>query len=243
MEIKNVIKFKVKKVFTILGIDLTKNMRYDRLTTHIIKNEITKTSNCVDIGCHKGEILDQILSVSNRGKHYGFEPIPDLYNGLIKKYNDEAIILPFALSNVEETAKFNVVKNSLGYSGLKKRKYNVKNPIIETVNVEVKKLDNILPHDYKIDLVKIDVEGAEYNVLKGGFEILKKNKPIIIFEFGKGANEYYNSTPAMMFEILESIGLRVFLLTSFIKKEASLSIKDFESIYNESSDHYFVASV
>ncbi|WP_117883844.1 FkbM family methyltransferase [Aureibaculum luteum] len=243
MDIKNKIKFQLKKVFSNLGIEVTKNMRYDRLTTLIIKNELTITSNCLDIGCHKGEILDQILSVSKKGKHYGFEPIPHLYDNLIKKYTNQVTILPFALSNKEEVSEFKIIKNSLGYSGLKLREYNVKNPIIETVNVEVKKLDSILPNDYKIDVIKIDVEGAEYDELEGGFQVLSKNKPLIIFEFGKGASEYYNSTPTMMFEIIKKIGLKIFSLENFISKRNSLSLKEFEKIYNEGTDHYFVASI
>lgn len=236
-------KQQIKEAFKFLGIDLTKNMRYDSLTSRIIKNELTTISNCLDIGCHKGEILDQILSVSKKGKHYGFEPIPHLYKNLITKYNDKATILPFALSDEESVAEFKVVINSLAYSGLKTRKYNVKNPKIETVNVEVKKLDTFLPSNYQVDFVKIDVEGAEYNVLKGGFELFKRDKPKIIFEFGKGASEYYDSTPTMMFELINAIGLRVFLLDSFIKKNNSLSLKEFERIYDEGTDYYFIASV
>jgi len=243
VDIKNIIKFQIKNIFKALNIDVTKNMRYDRLTSHIIKNELTNTSNCLDIGCHKGEILDQMLSVSNKGKHYGFEPIPDLYNNLIEKYNDKATILPFALSNKDSITNFQIVKNSLGYSGLKIRKYNVKKPIIETINVETKKLDTILPNNYKIDFVKIDVEGAEYNVLEGGFKLFTRDKPKIVFEFGKGASEYYSTTPTMMFEIINKIGLRVFLLDSFINKSDSLSLKEFERIYNEGTNHYFIASV
>ncbi|MBT8384910.1 MAG: hypothetical protein KJO83_04270, partial [Bacteroidia bacterium] len=72
-------------------------MRYDRLTSVIIKNELVETSNCLDIGCHKGEILDQILAVSNKGKHYGFEPIPDLYNYLNKKYKRKGNMIALLL--------------------------------------------------------------------------------------------------------------------------------------------------
>lgn len=236
------LKEKIKIVFQKIGLDITKNMKYDRLTSIILEMSLRKDSNCIDIGCHKGEILDKMLTFSVNGKHYGFEPIPYLYEDLEKKYDTNVSILPYALSDKTEKSNFKIVKNSLGYSGLKTRKYNVKNPIIKNIEVDVKTLDTILSKDYKIDFVKIDVEGAEYNVIKGGFNLLKKWKPKIVFEFGKGASDYYNTTPKMIFNLLKDIGLNIFLLNKYINKQESLSLSQFETIYNNGSDYYFIAS-
>jgi protein O-GlcNAc transferase len=47
----------------------------------------------------------------------------------------------------------------------------------------IKTLDDVFGlSDNKITLIKIDVEGFETNVIKGGLETIKKNKPIIITE-------------------------------------------------------------
>ena len=43
-----------------------------------------------------------------------------------------------------------------------------------------------------IDLIKIDVEGYEYNVLKGGLNIIKKYRPIIYLEFKQFKLEILN---------------------------------------------------
>jgi len=54
----------------------------------------------------------------------------------------------------------------------------------KTIAVQTKKLDNILNElgIKKVDLNKIDVEGAEADVLKGAIKTLKNSHPEIIFE-------------------------------------------------------------
>ncbi len=46
----------------------------------------------------------------------------------------------------------------------------------------IKKLDD-LSEITKFDLIKIDVEGFEYEVLKGGETKIKQNQPIVILEY------------------------------------------------------------
>jgi len=115
MDYKNLIRSSLNT----LHLDLTKNLEYDRLTKLIMKRTISSGSNCIDVGCHKGEILDIIIKQSPTGKHFGFEPLPFLYNKLVKKYKDKATILPFALANETGFSTFQYVKNAPAYSGIK----------------------------------------------------------------------------------------------------------------------------
>lgn len=45
------------------------------------------------------------------------------------------------------------------------------------------KVDDLIPRDKKIDLVKIDVQGAEYNALLGATELITRCHPTIVSEF------------------------------------------------------------
>jgi hypothetical protein len=47
-------------------------------------------------------------------------------------------------------------------------------------------LDEILANVDKIDVMKIDIEGAEYRALQGGINTIKKFRPIIFSEFSTG---------------------------------------------------------
>ena len=238
MSIKNAIR----TTLNFLHLDLTKNLEYDRLTKIILKQEIKSNSNCIDVGCHKGEILDSILKLAPQGKHFGFEPIPYLFNALKEKYNNKATIYPYALSDKNGTSVFNFVKNAPAYSGINKRKYDTATPDIEEIKVELKTLDEIIPEGTKIDLIKIDVEGGEFGVLKGAKRILKKDQPTIVFESGLGASDFYGTKPNELYDFITiEIGLKISTLKSFINKGASLTSKEFEECFNTNKEYYFIA--
>lgn len=48
-------------------------------------------------------------------------------------------------------------------------------------------LDRMVDRTHPIDLIKLDVEGAEFNALLGCSELIRRDRPAIIFEFSPGA--------------------------------------------------------
>jgi FkbM family methyltransferase len=234
----------LREILINLRLDLTKNLEYDRLTRVILKRFIKRDHNCIDVGCHKGEILDLMLAYSPDGKHYAFEPIPYLFENLKVKYGEKVALYPYALSYHSGSTTFQLVKNAPAYSGIKQRKYDIKNPEIEEIKVELKTLDELIPSDQKIHFIKIDVEGGEFGVLKGAKKLLEKNKPIILFECGKGASDYYGTEPENLHSFLkDEIGLEVFTLKSFIQKKSALSPDEFAHHFNTNDEYYFVAAL
>ena len=237
-----ILKSIIRSTLIFFHLDLTKNLEYDRLTKIIIKQKLSSDSNCLDIGCHKGEILDMILRYSPNGEHFGFEPVPGFYQKLIKRFKDKATILPYALSNQNKQSTFHFVKNAPAYSGIKKRRYDIDNPDIEEIEVELRKLDDIIPSETRIDFVKIDVEGGEFDVLRGGQGLLIKNKPTILFESGLGASDFYGTEPSDLYNFInKEIGLKISLLKSYLKRGKSMELKEFEDCFNTNKEYYFIA--
>lgn len=235
------IKQFVKYILAALKIDATPNMRYDRLTLQIMKKHLSATSNCIDVGAHTGAMLKQMLLLSPRGMHYAFEPIPALYNGLIAEFTGRAIIKPFAVSSHRGTAQFYWVKNADAYSGLKRRKYEVV-PEIEMLKVQTETLDDVVDAARPVAFIKIDVEGGELDVLKGGVHLIRKHKPLIVFEFGIGASDYYNVTPAMMFDLInDTLSLKVNTLEGFLKSTPALNRLQLQELYINNREYYFIA--
>lgn len=234
-------KDKIKALLHFFKLDLTKNIQYDRLTNVILKKVIRPNSNCIDIGCHKGEILQEMLQLSPKGKHFAFEPIPVMFNNLKEKFGNKCTIFPCALSDEEGKTTFNFVKNAPAYSGLNKRKYAVANPEIEEIPVEIKRLDDLIPATTKIDLIKLDVEGAEFKVLKGAKELISRDLPIIIFECGIGASDFYDTNPTEVIEFLQNCGLKLSLLKSWLKGSEPLTVKEFLKVYKTNEEYYFIA--
>jgi FkbM family methyltransferase len=233
-------KAALRNLFNFLHLDLTKNLEYDRLTKKIMLRHIKADSNCIDIGCHKGEVLDEILKLAPNGKHFAFEPIPALYNNLVEKYSTNCTLFPYALADKGGETTFNYVKNAPAYSGLKKRAYAISNPDIEIINVEIKALDSLVSE--KIDFIKIDVEGAEFGVLKGAKNLILKNKPLVVFEFGKGASDYYGTDPKEFFDFISNeLQLSVYTLKEYIKNGVPLDCNGLEDLYEHNKEYYFVA--
>jgi FkbM family methyltransferase len=237
-KVKNI----ARMILNFLHLDVTKNMQYDRATIVFMKGILKKDSVCVDIGCHKGEIMDEILRLAPQGKHYGFEPIPWMYKKLKDKYKHKpVVVIPDAVSNLEMPTTFKVVKNAPAYSGLKNREYAIKNPDIIEINVNQVTLDSKLKDIKQLDLIKIDVEGGELNVIKGASETIKKFKPFLLFEFGKGSSEYYDSTPEQMYDLLDGLNMSICLLINYNKSPFVLSKEAFCQTYNEKTEYYFIA--
>lgn len=222
------------------GIPATKNIKYDILCEKIVRKYAKANSNCVDIGCHKGEFLDIFLKYCPDGKHTAFEPIPQLYTTLSAKY-PSVQLHQLALSTKKGNTTFQHVTNAPAYSGLKKRKYDIDNPIIEEIPVKIDTLDNILTN-HSIDILKIDVEGGEYGVLSGGKSILQCCKPLVLFEFGIGAADHYGTSAKIMHSLFTSLGYKIYTLVSYYKKSDHLSQLQFTQLFESGKEFFWVAS-
>ncbi|MBC7778003.1 MAG: FkbM family methyltransferase [Phycisphaerae bacterium] len=234
----------LKKILKALPFAFTKNQRYDRLTERVISKVCRPESNCADVGCHKGEILDLFLAAAPQGQHAGFEPIPILFQNLKEKYarHTNCRFFDIALSNQRGSSSFNYVVSNPSYSGLLKRRYDRPNEEDTQITVLTEKLDDVWPADLRLDVLKIDVEGGEQIVLEGARSLLIRWKPTVIFEHGLGASDIYGSTPEQVFALLEGCGLRIFLLENFLAESIPLNAEDFAKQFYERRNYYFVAA-
>lgn len=240
----NRLKQFVKKALSSLGIHVTKNQRYDALSLQVMEKTISSDSNCIDVGAHKGEILDEIIKLAPNGKHCAFEPIPEMFDALKEKYHHHSNISihNFALADSCGTSTFQHVRSNPAYSGLKKRSYRQSEDIDE-IKVERTTLDTILPSGSPhIDFIKIDVEGGELQVLKGARGVLNRCHPVVIFEHGLGASDHYGTTPEMVYDFLaDDCNMSVALLDKFVIGGPALSRDEFKEQFYKSKNYYFVA--
>ncbi len=231
------VKLIVKKVFPV-----TTNQRYDKQTKRIMKIVLEDQSTFVDVGSHKGEILSEALKISPKGKHFAFEPIPSLYHKLKTKYGQTCEIKNFGLSDKKTKSDFQHVISNSAYSGIKLRTYpKVEN--IETIQIELDTLDNQLKKHDRVDLIKIDVEGGEFDVLKGATNVIDKFHPVIVFEHGIGASDHYQTSPTDIFEFFNSIDYQLFTLKGFIDDSDSLTMIEFHDLYHTNKEYYFLAKL
>ena len=155
--------------------------------------------NIFDIGASDGIASKFFLNNLNVNKIYCFEPDKN-YIKILKDLNKKKIILkPFALGDKDQIIfvyypEYRIFGKKLKlvtlcyYNKLELQKqlsldFKFRdNLFIVKEKLKIKKLKT---KNYKIDLIKIDVNGYEYNVVKELIHIIKKNKPALLIETNK----------------------------------------------------------
>jgi FkbM family methyltransferase len=142
----------------------------------------------IDIGAHIGKYaLRAAKIVGNEGMVLAVEPHPINYLTLVRniKLNKIRNVIPINLAawNVDTKLKLFVGKATAQHS----IKANMGLGYFE---VEARALDHVLSRYNKIDWIKIDVEGAEYETLCGLEQVISKCRPKIIIEvFSKNVDK------------------------------------------------------
>ncbi len=189
---KNPVFVKIKKYSFFIKIDRTNgaidqyvyiHRNWDKKIGEIIERELEIGDTFIDIGANIGyfSLLASTL-VGQNGQVISFEPIAKIAKQFTESitYNNfqNILVKNIALGDRKNTLQLSIVPGNIGGSSLVKKNTS---GIYETVNVST--LDDELPSSKKIDLIKIDVEGYEYEVLLGAKNTLEKYKPKIILEF------------------------------------------------------------
>ena len=147
----------------------------------------------IDIGVNVGQTLLKFRSCST-ATYIGFEPNPGCVyylNSLIAANGmRDTTIIPVGLSSSSSVARF-YLKGSVDTAGTIVNELRPDFYSGEDVNyVPVFAFDTLdVTGNRKIELIKIDVEGAEYEVLQGMSETIKKHRPIILCEILDSHNE------------------------------------------------------
>jgi FkbM family methyltransferase len=220
-----------------------KNYFYDRQTVAVMRRVLRPTSSGVDVGAHEGLFLDQLLALSPDGRHVAYEPLPYLYQRLKSVYGEckNVTVLPFALGDSRGSASFSHVVADPGMSGLRRRRDVADSALVDTITVAVETLDHTLPPDFAPRFVKIDVEGAELLVFRGAARTLTDHRPFVVFEHGRAALECYGAAPYDAFELLDDFGLRVSLLSAWLRGGAPLDRAGFVREVSTDRNFYFLA--
>jgi FkbM family methyltransferase len=148
------------------------------------ERDIPKDAVCVDVGGHIGSITGFFRKIAPQSKHIIVEASPAKAKWLRQAFPDYTLHAA-AVSDAEGEVSFFENTTNSGYSSLTSRATRGR---IKEITVPCTTLDRILAESPRIDLIKIDVEGFEYQVVKGCCEVIKRCRPRILFEAGAAAD-------------------------------------------------------
>ena len=143
----------------------------------------------IDAGAYDGDNIKDFIYVldASLAKIYAFEPDhfqfskleelkQQIYYG--RAVHPEIILSPCGLADQNMEMEFSVCANK-GWSFISDNRIlaNLDGKVQERYAVKVVRLDDVIPKNEKITLIKMDIEGSEFNALLGAKEIIKTYKP------------------------------------------------------------------
>ncbi len=157
---------------------------YEAENYNYLKSFIKPGMDVIDIGAHLGLFSTFCSKLNNgNGKIVCFEPTPGTYDILEKtlKLNHCSNVnsVQAAVSDKEGHATF-YVSHTAGCNSNSLLK-NREEKELSAYDVKLMTIDSITrSYSLKPSLIKIDVEGAELDALKGGIETFRQYKPVLI---------------------------------------------------------------
>lgn len=166
------------------------------LITEVLPKYIPKNKKAIifDVGANVGKYSSNLASIYSKSLVYSFEPNINTFNLLSKNVEMLNVIIPIniGLSDKKKESEIFTYLNDLNseHASLYKEVFtdlHSEDKII-SVKIVLDSLDEFC-NNYKIDSIdflKIDTEGNELDVLKGGIKMINEGKiKIIQFEFNE----------------------------------------------------------
>lgn len=153
---------------------------------HLLPTLVTPGSVAIDVGANVGDYTYSLCqAVGPAGRVIAIEPLPDLAEVLTRATRKLALpvtVINCALSSQQGEAELRVPKRD----GLREVGFATLVPRIsggDLVRVELRRLDDVCQTvEGKISFIKIDVEGHELDVLRGGERTIREHHPNLLVE-------------------------------------------------------------
>jgi len=205
-----------------LGNDLSRQLfisgTYDPNEFHLLSQVITAGMTVIDVGANEG-LYSLFAShlVNSTGLVLAFEPSQREFTRLSDNLalNQIANVKQFqiGLSNQNTTQTLKIAsgehtgQNTLGdfaYEGVSS---------VQTETIELRRLDDLLPElgIQHVDVIKLDVEGAEFSVLQGAEATIRQCRPLLVLEVVDQALQNQGSSSTQLRQFLQDLGYKLFV--------------------------------
>lgn len=159
---------------------------------------LNSESAFIDIGANQGEFSICAAALMRKGKVYAFEPVAlnlqRLRMNVKANGYDHVEIYPLGLGDKNQDMVPIYGANSEFGDGSQNSGLPTIHPMANRTSpigeISIRTLDSTLPQKSPpVDLIKIDVEGAELAVLQGAQSVVKNHRPYILFEVNQATAE------------------------------------------------------
>ena len=200
---------------------LSRSIVYDKIwepeTTKLIKNIIHEGNIGIDLGANIGYFTILMANlVGTSGKIISFEPEPHNFEILQKNIQQNHLenVIPeqSAVGDTDGKIKLYLSNTNSGWHKVFPTQFIDYEVSEKNIDVNICSLDKVF-FEKKIDFIKMDVEGYEWNAIKGGKHILEENQDVkLIFEFFPMALRANGVKPDSVLNYLLNIGFHIYVI-------------------------------
>jgi FkbM family methyltransferase len=176
---------------------------------------LVKGDIAIDGGANVGRHTTRMSKiVGEAGLVIAVEPIPELSDKLSGIPN--TTVIRSAIGMVNGVTSFQHVPKLEGWSGLKRRPDLSEDYEVVELEISVTTLDSIIDAlRGTVVFVKLDLEGGEFDALRGSRNLLKNSRPIVVFEnalnhtaklYDYSGDEFYSFFESVDYCLLDGFG-------------------------------------
>ncbi|MBX3463453.1 MAG: FkbM family methyltransferase [Planctomycetes bacterium] len=164
-----------------------------------------------DVGGNIGTTALAFAAAVPAGRVHVFEPAPDMLACLRRNLElsrvAHVVVHGLGLGRAPGTARLRVaIPGNPGSAFLADGG--------QGVDVEVARLDDVLASAERLDFVKIDVEGLELEVLHGATGLLRRHRPVLLFEVNEAALQRAGTSGLEVCRFVQELGYELRWLAS-----------------------------
>lgn len=202
---------------------------YEALETHLFRSLLHPGMTIVDIGANVGYYtLIAAELVANEGKVYAFEPDPTNYELLNRNVElngyQNVETVQRAVSDSSGTVTLYIDKTNFGNRSMGKSNIVDDGGEVEVVTVSLDDFFESKMGGCRVDVLKIDAQGAEGLIFNGARNTLRRHSPKIFMEFEPDMLRNLGTDPIALLQQFASLGYECSLIDYDIKSLRQIAL-------------------
>ena len=179
---------------------------YEPVEAYLFTQLLKPGMTVIDAGANVGQYtLLASTRVGTDGAVHSFEPVPATFTQLSSNVNANRLLNVYlnqaALWNESTTVKLSLsdeMKDNIGSYSV-----GITNQATAVESVSVRLDDYIVSKSIQsVDLIKMDIEGAEFFAIMGMQHVLERDRPILLIEFNRLALQRVGVTPERLWDLI-----------------------------------------
>jgi FkbM family methyltransferase len=216
---------------------------YETPTTAFMMRTVKEDHVCIDVGANFGYYSCMMAHLAWRGRVLAYEADPQMHALLVDNVAinwSEGIVQPF---NTAVGADFGTLTlhrwiDRSGNTGvISPRHYPGFELATEQFDIACLPLDSLVDDLHRLDLVKVDVEGAETMVVAGMGRLVQQFRPVVVLEWSPTQIEAAGSSTHALASALKTWGLSIYT----IRPDGTLGATDFDTLVGLSFQNVVLA--